>query len=127
MAIMLLPIPAIGSRLDSSQANRLADGDVDSLGDYQKFASVTQQSCASQALTDAMRQESFPGFDGWAGTMPRDHAGILEQSFEHCLDLLFERGRSNQYSGFSYVASSFTGSLIQWGLQDGRHIILEAT
>src|ERR1022692_5225010 len=42
------------------------------------------QGCASQALADAMRKKSFPGFDGRAATMPRDHAGILEQSLERC-------------------------------------------
>jgi len=33
MAIMLFTIPAIRSLLNGWQANRLADGDVDSLGD----------------------------------------------------------------------------------------------
>jgi len=33
MAIMLLTIPAISGRLHGWQANRFADGDVDSLGD----------------------------------------------------------------------------------------------
>src|ERR1035437_1444858 len=62
MAITLLPSPAIRRRLDGWPANRLAAGDVDPLGDHQKFASVAEQGCASQALADAMLQESFPGF-----------------------------------------------------------------
>jgi len=53
--------------------------------------------------------------------------GTLEQSLEHCSDLLFGRGRSDRYSAFSYVASRFTGSMTRRGLQPGRHIILEAT
>ena len=128
MTIMLLTSPAIRRHLDGWRANRLAAGDVDPLGDHQKFASVTQQGCASQALADAMGQEPFPGFDARAGAMPRDHAGILEQSLEHCLWIsCLNEGRSDQYSEFSYVASRFTGSLIQRGFLAGRHIILEAT
>ena len=53
--------------------------------------------------------------------------GYLDKVFEHCSDLLIERGRSDQYPGFSYVASRLTGSLIPRALQAGRHIILEAT
>jgi hypothetical protein len=84
MTTVLLPSPAISGRLDGWRTNGLADGDVDSLGDYQKFSSVAEQGCASQALADAMLQESLPSFGGWARTMPRDHTGVLEQSFEHC-------------------------------------------
>jgi hypothetical protein len=51
---MLLTSPAIGGRLDDGCANRLVHGDVDSLGDHQKFASVPPQRRASQALADAM-------------------------------------------------------------------------
>jgi len=42
MANMLLTIPAISSRLNSWQSNRLPDGEVDSLADYQKFSSLAQ-------------------------------------------------------------------------------------
>src|SRR5712692_10202043 len=127
MATVLHTSPAISGGLNGWQANGLAEGDVDSPGDYQQFSSVAEQGCASQALANAMLQESLPGFGRRARTMPRDHTGILEQSLEHCSDLLFERGRSAQYSGFSYVASRFTGSLIQRGLLAGRQLILEAT
>jgi hypothetical protein len=39
MAMVLLTSPAI-RRLDGWRADRLAAGDVDPLGDHQKFASV---------------------------------------------------------------------------------------
>ena len=126
VAIMLLTGPSVSGRLNGRRADH-PEGDVDSLSDHQKFSGVAEQTCAGQALADAMLKESFSGFGRRARTMPRDYTGILEQSLEHCSDLLFERGRSDQYSGFSYVASSFTASMIQRGLQAGRHIILEAT
>src|ERR1019366_9615158 len=53
--------------------------------------------------------------------------GYLNKVSNTVSDLLFEPGRSDQYSGFSYVASRSAGSLLQRGLQAGRHIILEAT
>jgi hypothetical protein len=80
---MLLTGPAISGRLNGWQANRLAAGDVDPLGDHQKFASVAKQGCAGQALDDAMLQESLPGFGGSARTMSLDYTGVLEQSLEH--------------------------------------------
>jgi hypothetical protein len=40
MAMVLLTSPAIRRRLDGWRADRLAAGDVDPLGDHQKFASV---------------------------------------------------------------------------------------
>ena len=125
---MLLTRPAISGRLNGRRTNCLALGDVDSLGDYQEFSSVAEQGCASQALVRAMLQELFSGFSKRARTMPRDYTGILEQSLEHYLDLLvFERGRSDQYSRFSYVVSRCTGSLILTVVKTGRHINLEAT
>jgi hypothetical protein len=39
-AAMLPTSPTISCRLNDWRANRLANGDVDSLGDYQKFPSV---------------------------------------------------------------------------------------
>jgi hypothetical protein len=39
-APVLLMSPAIGDRLDGWQANSLANGDVDSLSNYQEFPSV---------------------------------------------------------------------------------------
>lgn len=86
MATVLLTSPTISGYLNGWQANRLAAGDVDSFGNYQEFASVAEQGCAGQALADAMLQESLTGFSGWARTMPRDHAGVLKQSLEHCSD-----------------------------------------
>jgi hypothetical protein len=47
MAIMLLTGPAISGRFNGWQGNRLAAGDVDPLGDHQKFASVAKQGCAA--------------------------------------------------------------------------------
>ena len=46
----------------TGDANSLANGDVDSLGDHQKLPSVAYQGRASQALADAMVQEPFSGF-----------------------------------------------------------------
>jgi hypothetical protein len=40
MAMVPLTSPAIRRRLDGWRADRLAAGDVDPLGDHQKFASV---------------------------------------------------------------------------------------
>jgi hypothetical protein len=57
VAIVLLTSPAVSGRLNGRRANRLADGDVDSLGDYQKLSSVAEQGRASQALAQAMLQE----------------------------------------------------------------------
>src|ERR1039458_8541100 len=84
MAMVLLTSPAIRRRLDGWRADRLVAGGCDPLRDPQTSPRVAWESCASQALADAMRKESFPGFDGRGATMPRDHAGILEQSLEHC-------------------------------------------
>jgi len=53
-AAMLLTSSTIGGSLDDGCANRLVHGDIDSLGDHQKFASVPQQRRASQALAEAM-------------------------------------------------------------------------
>ena len=86
MTITLLTSPAI-RRLNGWRANRLAAGDVNPLGDRQKFASVPQQGRASQALAGAMLQESLPSFGSRARTMPRDCTGILEQSLEHCFGI----------------------------------------
>src|ERR1017187_6304144 len=54
-AMFLLPSPPIRRRLDGGRADRLAAGDVDPLGDHQKFASVAEQRCATQALAGAKR------------------------------------------------------------------------
>jgi hypothetical protein len=42
MTIMLFTSPAIRRSLNGWQANSLAAGDVDPLGDHQEFASVAQ-------------------------------------------------------------------------------------
>ena len=83
MAAVLFTCPMVSRRLDRWQANRLTAGDVDPLGDYQKFSGVAEQRCASQALAGAVVQEKLAGFYGCVGTMPRDHARVLEQSLEH--------------------------------------------
>jgi hypothetical protein len=85
---MLLTGPAISGRLNGLRTNCLDEGNVDSLSDYQEFSSVAEQGCASQALVCAVLQEMLSGFSKRARTMPRDYTGVLEQSLEHCSDLL---------------------------------------
>jgi hypothetical protein len=78
LALALLMSPPLGGRLDDWRANRLANVDVDSLGDYQKFPGVAKQGRPCQALADATVKEPFSGFGERTGTVSDDDTGIFE-------------------------------------------------
>jgi hypothetical protein len=126
MALLLLTSPAI-RRLDGWRANRLDAGDVNPLGITKRSRAWPNKVAPAKPWpTQCLRNHSRASANGPVRCRATTR-GYLNKVSKTVSDLRFERGRSDQYSGFSYVASSFTGSLIQRDLQAGRHIILEAT